>query len=87
MKATLTSICLSITGVASNIPPISAGIVWGSSLGDKVKFETVIQKYNKYRKQCQKDQQTINSFDELYRETFNINLSLKTNMNLYLLFF
>ena len=35
----------------------------------------IINKYNKYKQQYQKDQQTVNSFDNLYRK----NLEDKSN--------
>ena len=36
-----------------------------------------MQKYDKYRKQCEKDQQTIKSFDEFYRKSLQDNLKDK----------
>ena len=45
-----------------------------------------MQKYNKYEKQYEKDQQTIKTLDEFYRKGLQDNLTLKTNMNLYVLF-
>ena len=38
------------------------------SIGNKVIYEIVINKYNKYKKQYEKDQQTIKPFDKLYRK-------------------
>ena len=45
------------TGVASELPK-----------SNKVKCEKVMKKHNNHRKQYQKDQQTIKSFDKLYRK-------------------
>ena len=33
-----------------------------------------MQKYNKYKKHYEKDQQTIKTFDKLYRKSFQDNL-------------
>ena len=64
--ATLTSITLSVTGVGLIVLAISAGIACTLSLGNKVLNTLFMNKYNKYRKQYEKYQQTIKSFDELY---------------------
>ena len=64
--ATSTSITLSIAGIGLIILPISAGIACGLSLGNKILHKLVINKYNKYKKQYKRDQQTIKSFDKLY---------------------
>ena len=57
--ATLTSITLSITGVGLIILPISAGIACGLSLGSKILHKLIINKYNKYKKLYERDQNTI----------------------------
>ena len=49
--ATSTSITLSITGVGLNILPISAGIACALSLGNKILYQMIINKYNKNKKQ------------------------------------
>ena len=67
--ATSTSITLSITGFGLIILPISAGIACGLSLGKKVLHKLIINKYNKYKKQYERDQNTIKSFDKLYRKS------------------
>ena len=61
--ATSTSTTLSITGIGLIILPISAGIACTLSLVNKVLHKLIINKYNKYKKQCERDQQTIKSFD------------------------
>ena len=72
--ATSTSITLSITGVGLIILPISAGIACGLSLGNKILHKLIINKYNKYKKQYERDQNTIKSFDKLYRKSLQDNV-------------
>ena len=67
--ATSASIISSITGIGLIILPISADIACTSSLGNKVLHKIIINKYNKYRKQYGRDQNTIKSFDKLYRKS------------------
>ena len=76
--ATSTSITLSITGVGLIILPISAGIACGLSLGNKILHKLIINKYNKYKKHYERDQQTIKSFDKLYRKSLQDNVIDKT---------
>ena len=47
IRATSTSITLSITGIGLIVLPISAGIACTLSLGNKVLHELIINKYNK----------------------------------------
>ena len=72
--ATSTSITLSVTGVGLIILPISAGTACTLSLGNKVLHKLIINKYNKYKKQYERDQQTIKSFDKLYRKSLQDNI-------------
>ena len=72
--ATSASITLSITGVGLIILPISAGIDCTLSLGNKVLQKLIINKYNKYKKEYERDQQTIESFDKLYRKSLQDNV-------------
>ena len=76
--ATSTSITLSITGFGLIILPISAGIACTLSLGNKVLHKLIINKYNKYKKQYERDQNTIKSFDKLYRKSLQDNVINKT---------
>ena len=76
--ATSTSITLSITGFSLIILPISAGITCGLSLGNKILHKIIINKYNKYKKQYEIDQNTIKSFDKLYRKSLQDNTIDKT---------
>ena len=79
--ATSTSITLSITGVGLIVLSISAGIACGLSLGNKVLHKLIINKYNKYEKQYERDQQTIKSFDKFYRKSLQDNIIDKTEYN------
>ena len=69
IAAASTSISLSITGMGLIILTISAGIACTLSLGNKVLHKLIINKYNKYKKQYERDQLSIKSFDELYRKS------------------
>ena len=74
ITATSTSITLSITGIRLIVLPISAGIACAISLGNKVLHKLIINKYNKYKKQYERDQQTIKFFDKLYRKSLQDNV-------------
>ena len=76
--ATSTSITLSITGFGLIILPISAGIACALSLSNKVSHKLIISKYNKYKKLYERDQNTIKSFDKLYRKSLEDNVIDKT---------
>ena len=69
---TLTSIIESL-GVGLFVVPISPGIACAISLAKKVSHK-ILNKYNKYKKQYQKDQQTIKSFENLDRKGLQDNL-------------
>ena len=74
IAATSTSITLSITGIGLIVLPISAGFACGISLGNKVLHKLIINKYNKYKKLYERDQQTVKSFDKLYRKNLQDNI-------------
>ena len=76
--ATSTSITLSVIGIGLIILPISAGIVCGLSLGNKVLHKLILNKYNKYKKLYERDQNSIKSFDKLYRKSLQDNVIDKT---------
>ena len=76
--ATSTSITLSVTGFALIILPISAGTACALSIFNKVLHKLIINKYNKYKKQYERDQQTIKSFDKLYRKSLQDDIIDKT---------
>ena len=64
-----TSITLSVTGIGLIAKPISTATACGLSITNKVLYEIVRQKDNKYKKLYEKDQQTIKYFDNLYRKS------------------
>ena len=66
IATTSTSITSSITGVGLIILPISTGIACTLSLGNKVLHNLILNKYNKYKKQSERDQQTIKTCDKFY---------------------
>ena len=76
--ATSTSITLSITGIGLIILPISAGIACTLSFGNKLLHKLKINRYKKYKKQYERDQQTIKSSDKLYRKSLQDNIIDKT---------
>ena len=78
IAATSTSITLSVTGIGLIVLPISAGIACTLSLGNKILHKLIIIKYNKYKKQYERDQNTIKSFDKLYRKSLQDNVIDKT---------
>ena len=69
--ATSTSKTISITGIGLIVLPISAGIACGLSLGNNSLHKIIINKYNKNKKQYERDLQTIkyliNYIENLYR--------------------
>ena len=69
IASTLSSITFSFTAIGLIVIPISTATARGLSIGNKVLYEVVVQNYNGYTKQYQRDQQLIKSFDNLYRES------------------
>ena len=69
IAATSSAITLSIIGIGLIILPISASAACTISLGNKVLHKLIINKYNKYKKQYERDQQTVKYFDKLYRKS------------------
>ena len=78
IAATSTSITLSVTSFGLIVLPISAGIACTLSLGNKILYKLIINEYNKYKKQYERDQNTIKSFDKLYRKSLQDNVIDKT---------
>ena len=78
IAATSTSITLSVTGIGLIVLPISAAIACTLSLGNKILHNLIIIKYNKYKKQYERDKNTIKSFDKLYRKSLQDNIIDKT---------
>ena len=71
---TSSSITSSLTGIGLIVMPISTATACGLSIGDKVLYEIIINKYNKYKKLYERDQQTIKSFDKFYRKSLRDNI-------------
>ena len=70
--ATSTSKTLLITGIGLIVLPISAAIASDLSLGDKVSHKLIENKYNEYKKQNQRIQQTIKPFDKFIGNLYKI---------------
>ena len=58
--------------------PISSGRACGLTISKKVIYEIVKQKINKYKKQDERDQLTIKSFDKFYKKSLQDNVIDKT---------
>ena len=78
IATTSSCINLSLTGISLIALPISTASACGLSIGNKVLYEIIINKYNKFKKQYEKDQNTIKSFDKLYRKSLQDNVIDKT---------
>ena len=78
IATTSTSISLSVTDIGLIAIPISTATACGLSITNKVLYEIVIQKYDKYKKQYERDHNTIKSFDKLYRKSLQDNIIDKT---------
>ena len=74
IATTSSSITLSLTGISLIAIPISTASACALSIGNKVIYEIIINKYNKYKKQYEKDQITNKSFDKLYRKSLQDNI-------------
>ena len=68
------SITLSLTGNGLIAIPISTVAACRLSIGIKVLYEIIINKYNKYKKLYERDQQTIKSFEKIYRKSLQDNV-------------
>ena len=69
------SITLSLTGFGLKFTPISRGIAYRLSISNKTIYEIIVQKYNEYKIQYERDQQTIKSFANLYRNSLPDNVT------------
>ena len=85
--ATSTLITLSITRIGLVVLPISTGIACTISIGNKVLHKLILNKYNKYKKQFDRDQQTIKSFDNLYRKSLQDNIIDKNEYESFCIIF
>ena len=63
--ATTTPVNLLFTGVGLIVVQAAAEIACALSIGNKVFYRTTFNRYNKYKKQFEKDQATMKSFDKL----------------------
>ena len=66
IATTSSSITLKFTGVELIVIPISTATACGLSIANKVQYDIINNKHNKYKKRYEKDQQTIKSFDKIY---------------------
>ena len=83
---TYSSITLSLTKIGFIVIPISTASACALLIGNKVKYEVIINKHNKYKKQYERDQET-NKFLINHKENLHKILWLmKTNMRFYVIF-
>ena len=74
IATTSSSFTISVTGIGLIAIPISTASACALSIGEKVIYEITINKHNKYKKQYERDQQTIKSFDKIYRKSLQDNV-------------
>ena len=74
IPTTSSSITLSLTGTGLIVIPISTALACALSIGNKLLYEVIINNYNKYQIQYEKDQQTSKFFDKLYRISLQDNV-------------
>ena len=67
-------ITLSDTGFGLIAIPKSTATACKLSICNKVISETIMQKHSQYKKQCEKDQKTIENFENLYRKSLQENV-------------
>ena len=68
--ATSTTLTPPTTGIGLTVLPISVGIACVLSLGNKLLHRLIINKYNKYKKQYERDQKIIEPFDIIIQKIF-----------------
>ena len=69
IATTSSSDTLSVAGIGLIVIPISTAIACALPIGNKLIYEVIINKYNKYKKLYEKYQQTIKSFNKLCRKS------------------
>ena len=74
---TSSSVIFSLTGIGLIAIPISTATACGISIGIKVIYGIITNKYNKHKKLYEKDQQTIKSFDKIYKKSLQDNVNDK----------
>ena len=65
---------MSVTGKGLIALPISAATACGLTFGNNLLYKIITSQYNKCKKQHDKDQQTIKSFDKFIRNFLQYNL-------------
>ena len=65
---------MKLTGLGLLAIPITTAGACGLRIGNKVFYEIILNKYNKYKKQYERDQQTIKSFDKIIRKSLQDNI-------------
>ena len=83
IRAATTFLVSSVIGVGLLVVPKPTGFACALSLSKKVIYRRIWIIYVKWEKQWEKGQQTIKSFDKLYRIRFRDNLIDKENLNLF----
>ena len=71
---TSSSITLSLSGIGVIVIPTSNASACALSIGNNVFSEVIVNKYNKYKKQYERNRLTVKSFDELYRKSLQDNV-------------
>ena len=74
IATTSSSNTLSLTGIGLRVITILPATECKLSHGNKIIYEIITNNYNKCKKQYEKEQQTIKSFDELYRKSLTDNV-------------
>ena len=74
IATTSSSTTWSVIGIALIAIPISTATACTLSISNNVIYDVNVDKYNKYKKQYEKDQQTIKYFDKLYRKSLQNNI-------------
>ena len=80
------SFTLSLPGIGLIATAKLASTICGLSIGNKLLYELIISKNNGYKKQYEKDQQTINSIDKLCRKPLQDNIIDKIEYKFYVKF-
>ena len=79
IATTTSSITLTLTGNGLIAKPISTATACGLSIGNKITYEIIMQKYNNYQNRYKKDKKVVKSFDNLYKKYLKDNVIDKTD--------
>ena len=74
IATTSSSITLSLTGIGLLVIQKSTASACALSIGKKVSYEIIKNKFKKYKKFSERDQQTIKTFDKLFRKFLQGNI-------------